>query len=234
MAAYNRVLRFWWPTGWPVVTGDSDTEIFSLSQARNNAVRKAKTDVVVICDADTIPDMNNVKAAVADPVGVCWPFTKYRILAPEYIDTPFRKLADVPYLNQWGGDGAAGVGGCLITTVDEFWRLGGQPPEFIGWGHEDTAFTFIVETLSTLRRLDGNIYAFEHNTDAAGYIEAKADSPGWDRNYARNRDLIDPYLRARKRPWLMREILRRRDAGTMFPYVGFADEGYAAIGPRFR
>jgi hypothetical protein len=130
MAAYQRVLEFWWPTGWPVITADSATEIFSLSQARNNAVAQAKTDVVVICDADTIPDMSNIKAAVADPVGVCWPFTIYRVLAPEHIEVPFKKLAEVPWLYQWGGDGANGVGGCLITTTGEYWRLGGQPPEF--------------------------------------------------------------------------------------------------------
>jgi glycosyltransferase involved in cell wall biosynthesis len=210
MDAYHRVLEFWWKTGWPVIPADSDTEIFSLSQARNNAVAQAKTDVVVICDADTIPDMTNIRAAVADPVGVCWPFTKYRVLAPEYLDVPFKKLADVPYLYEWGGDGANGVGGCLVATTREYWRLGGQDPAFIGWGHEDTAFTFVVETLSTLRRSPGNIYAFEHNTSAVGYTGAKADSPGWDRDYGRNEALMVPYRTARHRAWLMREVIKNR------------------------
>jgi glycosyltransferase involved in cell wall biosynthesis len=136
MAAYHRVREFWAQHfgRWPVITADSETEIFSLSQARNAGVKLAQTDVVVIADADTLPTPANVRAAVDDPAGVWWPFDCYRILAPEYVDTPLAELANVPYLNQWGGDGAAGVGGCIVTTVDEYWRLGGQPPEFIGWG----------------------------------------------------------------------------------------------------
>ncbi|MBV8292080.1 MAG: glycosyltransferase family 2 protein, partial [Mycobacterium sp.] len=54
--------RFWAETfpDWPVITEDSDTEIFSSSQARNNAVRKAATEIVVVADADTIPEADNV------------------------------------------------------------------------------------------------------------------------------------------------------------------------------
>jgi glycosyltransferase involved in cell wall biosynthesis len=213
--------------GIPMVTGDSDTEIFSLAQARNTAVEKADTDIVVICDADTLPDPDNIKAAVANPVGVCWPFDRYRIIDAQYVNTPFERLAELPHINAWNGDGINGVGGCLVTTQDEYWRLGGSPPEFIGWGFEDTAFTAIVATLSQAIRIPGNIYAFEHNTVAAGatenYIGAKADSPGWDRDNFRNRELCKPYVNANGRPWLMKEILRRREAGAMSPYVGFAD-----------
>lgn len=225
LAPFARVMQFWERTGWPVITADSDTEIFSLAQARNNAVEQAATDVVVICDADTIPVMANIRRAVAEPEGVCWPFTRYRIISTDYLQTPFPKLRGVPIINGWDGEGIAGVGGCLVCTRDEYWRLGGQPPEFIGWGWEDTAFTCIVETLSVARRLRGNIYAFEHNTNAENYGGAKADSPGWDRDNARNRALCDTYANAQGRPWLMRELLRRRAAGAMQPYIGF---GYTA------
>jgi hypothetical protein len=43
-------MDFWRQTGWPIVTADSDTHVFSASQARNNAVRQAKTGTVVICE----------------------------------------------------------------------------------------------------------------------------------------------------------------------------------------
>jgi hypothetical protein len=94
-----------------------------------------------------------------------------------------------------------------------------------GWGWEDTAFTCIVETLSEARRIPGHIYAFEHNTNAEEYVRAKADSPGWDRDVDRNRRLCDGYHNASGRPWLMRELLRRRAAGAMPPYIGFVDGG---------
>jgi SAM-dependent methyltransferase len=215
LAAFERVKKFWSMFGWPVITADSDTEIFSLSQARNNAVRQATTDVVVVSDADTLVDPLNVLRAVADPAGVWWPFTKYRILKPEYLDTPLAQLAGVPYVNTWDGEGTAGVGGCMVASAKEWWRLGGQPPEFIGWGWEDVAFTLVVETLSRARRLRGHVYAFEHNTNAERYVGATADSPGWDRTWSANEPLMKPYTHARGRPWIMREFLQRRDASPL-------------------
>jgi len=210
MAAFERVKAYWSLFGWPVVTADSDTEIFSLAQARNNAVRKAKTDVVVIADADTLPLPLLVLKAVAEPVGVCWPFNRYRIIDQKYLGTPLEQLAAVPHINTWDGAGIAGVGGCLICTRKEYWRLGGQPAEFIGWGWEDTAFTLVVRTLSEAKRLSGNIYAFEHNTYSADYIEARADSPGWDRDITRNRHLMAPYINADQSPWKMRAVLQQK------------------------
>jgi SAM-dependent methyltransferase len=220
LAAFKRVQEYWAMFGWPVITADSDTKVFSLAQARNNAVRQAETDVVVISDADTLVDPLNVLRAVAEPVGVCWPFTKYRILDPKYLDTPLSELASVPFINTWDGDGVAGVGGCLVATRKEYWRLGGQPPEFIGWGWEDTSFTSIVGTLSRVKRLEGSVYSFEHNQKpkhSTGsvhdtYVGAKADSRGWTRDVERNRELFQIYRVAQGRPWLMRAVLARRAA----------------------
>ena len=141
MAAFERVKEYWAMFGWPVVTADSDTEVFSLAQARNNAVKKAKTDVVVIADADTLPLPLLVLKAVAEPVGVCWPFNRYRIISQDYLHTPLEQLENVPHINTWDGAGIAGVGGCLICTRKEYWRLGGQPPEFIGWGWDCLLYT---------------------------------------------------------------------------------------------
>jgi hypothetical protein len=208
--AFNRVMDFWPGFGWPIITADSDTEIFSLAQARNNAVTQATTDVVIVADADTLIDPQNILTAVADPAGVWWPFTKYRILTNTYLNTPIEQLAHVPYVNTWDGDGIAGVGGCIITTQKEWWRLGGQPPEFIGWGHEDVAFTMIARTLSHVRRLPGHLYAFEHNTNAHRYINAKADTPGWDRDINRNKHLLGYYHCGDGRAWLMRELIAQR------------------------
>jgi hypothetical protein len=210
LAAFERVQAYWTQFGWPVVTADSETEVFSLAQARNNAVAQAKTEVVVIADADTVIDPLNVLRAAAEPSGVCWPFTKYRTIDQEYLDLPYEQLVTVPYLNTWDGEGVAGVGGCLITTRKEYWRLGGQPPEFIGWGWEDTAFTMVVRTLSRAKRAVGYLYSFEHNTDPDGYLDAKADSPGWDRDVRRNEYLIEPYRRCDQRPWMMRSLLKSR------------------------
>jgi SAM-dependent methyltransferase len=209
---FERMKAFWSAFGWPIITADSDTEIFSLAQARNAAVRAATTDVVIICDADTLIDPINVVRAVADPGGVCWPFTRYRILSRKYLRTPLADLPTVPHINTWDGEGTLGVGGCIITTRREYARLGGSPPEFIGWGWEDTSFTAVVATLSQVKRITGNAYAFEHNERARRYVGAKADSPGWDRDIGRNEELYRIYRTAAGRPWLMREVLKQRAA----------------------
>jgi hypothetical protein len=212
--AYQRVRAFWadYFPGWPVVTADSATEVFSLSQARNNAVRKATTSVVVIADADTLIDPANIHHAVNDPTGVWWPFEHYKILHPDHLATPFDQFADLPQINTWDGHGVAGVGGILVTTQTEFWRLGGQPPEFIGWGFEDTAFTIIARTLSQVRRLPGNLYAFEHNPIGPDYTYpgGTADTPGWDRDITRNQHLLNYYRPGDGRAWLMRELINQR------------------------
>lgn len=212
MAAFARVQEYWAMFGWPIVTADSDTKIFSLAQARNNAMRQAETDVVVLADADTLCDPLNVLRAVAEPVGICWPFTRYRILDLKYLDTPVHQLSSLPYINTWDGEGALGVGGMIIGKRSEFIRLGGQPSEFHGWGWEDTAFTSVVTTLSRVKRLTGHLYSFEHNTKAERYTGAKADSPGWDRDVSRNEKLFDIYRVAEGRPWVMRAVLVRRAA----------------------
>jgi SAM-dependent methyltransferase len=210
IAPFARIMDFWPMFGWPIITADSDTEIFSLAQARNNAVRQAKTDIVVISDADTLIDPLNVLRAAADPTGIWWPFDKYRVISPEYLDTPISELINVPHVNTWDGAGIAGVGGAIITSQKEYWRLGGTPPEFCGWGWEDTTFTLIARTLSTVRRLSGCVYAFEHNRDADRYIGARADSPGWDRDITRNKKLFDYYRPGDGRAWLMRELIAQR------------------------
>jgi hypothetical protein len=210
IAPFHRVTQFWNQFGWPIITADSDSEIFSLSQARNNAVQQATTNTIIIADADTLIDPANILHAAANPTGICWPFDTYHILSTKYLNTPFDQLPHTPHINTWDGDGSAGVGGIIVTTTTEYWRLGGQPPEFYGWGYEDTAFTMIARTLSTVRRLPGNVYAFEHNTLTSGYLGAPADSPGWDRDITRNQHLLRYYHIGDGRPWLMRELIAQR------------------------
>lgn len=187
---------------WPVIEADSDTKIFSLSQARNNACRQVETDIVVFCDADTIPPTESVKIAVADPVGVTWPHAIWRLIPAEYAEKPFNTFPNAPALVEYPN----GLGGVMVCTTEEYWRIGGQPPEFEGWGHEDRAFHIVAMTLSSFRRIGGVAYSIEHNQRLR-----VADSPEWHRDSRRNEDLMKPYEAASDNPWLMRELLKLRD-----------------------
>jgi hypothetical protein len=205
MAPYRKVRKFWRQTGWPVVTADSDTEIFNLSKARNNAVRKAKTEVVIVADADTIPPLDSVITAVNTPIGVIWPHERWVLIPAEYAKRPFEDFPQAPTIIEY----EKGLGGVMVTTAEEYWRVGGMPEEFEGWGFEDCAFHLIASTLSYFQRIGGTAYSINHNDE-----KDRADSPGWDRkgrHVSMNAGRIEPYMRAAGRAWLMREIIKQRD-----------------------
>lgn len=133
---YECIRRYWQENfpNIPVVTADGGDEIFNLGAARNNAVRQADTDVVVLCDADTCPPVDSIKAAVESPAGICWPHKVWSLIPPEYADRPFADFPHAPTLISY----ADGLGGCIVTTADEYWRIGGMPEEFRdGWGCAD-------------------------------------------------------------------------------------------------
>ncbi len=214
MAPFRRVMDFWRQTGWPIITADSDTEIFSASQARNNAVRLAETDTVVICDADTIPPMDNVLTAVADPVGVTYLHTTWRLIPADWVDRPLSEFPKAPVLKEFKDSFC----GAIVTTTTEYWRMGGQPEEFVGWGYEDTAFHLGVLTMSTFRRMPGITFSIEHN-----HPDGSTDTPGWSRDFSRNQELFERYRNSRNqelferyrnaegREWLMQELIKIRE-----------------------
>jgi hypothetical protein len=199
MAPFRRVMDFWRQTGWPIITADSATEIFSLSQARNNAVRQAETDTIIVCDADTIPPIDNVLSAVADPVGVTWPHTTWRLIPADWVDKPISEFPKAPAVLEHKNSPC----GIIVTTRTEYWRLGGHPEEFVGWGYEDTAFQLVVFTLSTFRRMPGIAFSIDHDDPDGG-----ADTPGWSRDASRNRELIERYRNAEGRKWMMRKLIK--------------------------
>ena len=184
MAPYRRVVQFWQQTGWPIVSADSDTQIFSAAQARNNAVRQAETETVILCDADTIPPMDNVLTAVTDPVGVTYLHEIWRLIPADWTDKPISEFPNAPVLKEF----TASFCGAIVTTATEYWRLGGQPEEFEGWGYEDTAFHLVVLAQSTFRRMPGVTYSFEHNDR-----DGNADTPGWSRDFDRNKERFELY-----------------------------------------
>lgn len=201
---YECVRRYWQENfpDWPVVAADGGEEIFNLGAARNNAVRQADADVVVLCDADTCPPVDSIRIAVEDPVGVTWPHKVWKLIPTEYADRPFTDFQDAPGLVEYED----GLGGCIVVTAEEYWRIGGMPEEFRdGWGHEDKAFMCVARTLSQFRRIGGTAFSIEHNQKLRF-----ADSPGWDRASMRNQKKYYPYEKADGNPELMREWLKMR------------------------
>jgi len=161
--AFEYVRKWWEDYGYHIILGDTDHEKFNLSAARNAAVKQATTGLVIVADADTIPDALALETAILACQrhgGVWWPFTEYRYLADtvkpgDILDanTPFDKT----YPNS--------VGGLMVIRRAEYWELGGYDERFTAWGGEDKAFEYAAAGLSSTHRVPGVVYAFNHYAD---------------------------------------------------------------------
>lgn len=149
-----------------IVLVDSPDAVFNLAQCRNlgMASRSDPDEVVVINDADTIPERESLRAAIdaASRSGrVHLPYTEYRWLGEAGTAEFF---AGGPL--EWCGfelvTGACS--GVYVTTARTWASHGGQDERFRGWGYEDAAWYLAHETLlgEPPRRHSGRVYALHH------------------------------------------------------------------------
>jgi hypothetical protein len=191
--AHTRIREFWHHHRFHVIEADSHPDLpFSLAEARNNAVHKVTTPQVIVADADALPDIAAIYAALEIKDGVIWPFTEYRHIPGHYADKADLMTAPVDriYRNS--------VGGILTTHTDTYWSMGGMDERFDRrWGYEDNAFRDVVTTLSVMHRTPGILFSFNHAADR----EMTHDNP--------NRWRADLYKYAAGTPGLMRELIKR-------------------------
>jgi hypothetical protein len=146
---------------------DTNHEQFCLAGCRNRAVWLAETcgyDVVVLADADTLPEPEPLHAAItaaADDNRVHLPYTEYRSLRRDGTDQaldgiPLDRCAHlvVPYATS----------GVYVTTPTTWWACGGQDERFQGWAPEDMAWLIAHRLLlgSEPARHEGRVYALHH------------------------------------------------------------------------
>ena len=196
LAAHERVRKFWQHFDFRVYEADSNqTRPFNLSHARNRAVKRAQAafaKVVIVADADAIPDIASVLAAVHDPVGVTYPYTTFKHIRGDWTDRADLLAAPVEqvYRNS--------VGGMFVTTVETYWDIGGMDERFEArWGYDDNAFAAAAETLSSIHRQPGMLLSFNHSADR----DMSTNNPNRIRNQL--------YQFARGNPALMRELIKR-------------------------
>lgn len=145
---------------------DSDDRLFNLSRARNLGVRSMADpdEVVVINDADTIPQREALLAAIESASGsglVHLPYTSYHWLGAQgtaaySAGTP---LEDCEFELVVGA-----CSGVYVTTPRTWSRHGGQDERFRGWGFEDAAWYLAHSTLlgEPPRRHPGAVFALHH------------------------------------------------------------------------
>ncbi|MFE3202231.1 glycosyltransferase family 2 protein [Embleya sp. NPDC059237] len=160
---------------------DSGHTPFSRAATRNHGIRRAAelgADVVVLCDADTLPDPDALHAAVEGAADgrLHLPHTSYRGL-DEQGTTDY--LCGAP-LAACGTElmMTGSTGGVLVVRPDAWALAGGMDERFTGWGCEDTAFLAAADTLLG--------HSVRHSAQLVHLWHPKDDGPGAgrDANYA--------------------------------------------------
>jgi hypothetical protein len=164
-----RLVESWYGDNLPqatIIKADAAGEPFNLAAARNQGMREAVwADVVILNDADTIPEINPLWEAInaCQETGVVHlPYTEYRSLrimgTQEYLRGIPPRACD--YLSV---DGACS--GVYVTMPETWWVHGGQDEAFRGWGFEDAAWMAAHKTLlgQPPYRHDGAVFAFHHD-----------------------------------------------------------------------
>lgn len=209
--AHQRCEQWWNDHGFTVVNADSTPgEPFSCSQARNNAARQAGTNIIVLADADTIPDsVDQISAAVdlltagADMV---YPFTRFVHIDKLWALKPGDEYKKAPIQQSY----ANSPGGIFVLHADTLWRYGGFDERFrpgvtasgACFGYDDTSFKLVAETLGTVKRVTGTAWSFNHATTTAG--KPDRDFSTTNPNLARHK----LYLYAAGKPDVMAELIR--------------------------
>jgi hypothetical protein len=207
VAAFD-ALRRWYAESIPdavIRTIDSDDEIFNLSRCRNLGVTAVgdPNEVVVINDADTIPELAPLLEAVAAAATsglVHLPYDRYHWLGATGTTQLFAGTPAVECHFELVHGARSGV---YVTTPATWWAHGGQDEQFRGWGFEDSAWYVAHETLlgEPPRRHSGAVYALNHE------LQARIGT-----QYDRNAERMDRYSAAASDPDAMRRLVYGVDA----------------------
>jgi hypothetical protein len=170
MAAFEAT-RAWYRANLPeatVQTVDSGDVPFNLARCRNvgMAAVASPDEVVIIGDADTIPEIGPLLEAIRDAAAdglVHLPYDHYQWLGAAGTAS-FFEGTDLPAI-----DATLVIGACsgvYVTTARTWATHGGQDERFRGWGFEDSAWYAAHTTLlgTPPARHRGNVYALHHET----------------------------------------------------------------------
>lgn len=184
--AFERVLA-WYARQLPelaVRTVDTDDEPFGLAACRNRAMLEAAPGtVVVIGDADTLPEPGPLRAAIeaARTSGlVHLPYDEYRWLGAG----GSAQLAAGTPLQDCAHEVVPGACSGVYVAMPSTWAAhGGQDEGFRGWGFEDAAWRLAHETLlgAPPVRHRGRVYALHHAPEQRAGTQYDANAARMER-----------------------------------------------------
>jgi glycosyltransferase involved in cell wall biosynthesis len=178
---------------------DSHHSDFNRSASRNLAINQnSDADVVVLCDADSIPEKEPLRDAIygAQTDGlVHYPFDTVNQLTM----TSTRRVGTVPLsalrvMQRYGPS----EGGCWVLRPETWWKAGGMDERISGWGQEDRAFQLTNHLLVGKPVIHpGNLYCLWH--DRGGIIFNPKDA-----------DILNSYMSMKDDFYSMRAYLNAR------------------------
>ncbi|MEV0830878.1 MULTISPECIES: hypothetical protein [Streptosporangiaceae] len=201
-------LRELLPDAWHI-DADSGHTPFSRAGSRNHGVRLAQdvgADVVVLCDADTLPEAEPLYAAIesAHDGLLHLPYTHFRGLSPQGTDaylagTPAH-LCVTELETDWS------TGGVLVAQPAAWWRAGGMDERFSSWGFEDSSLRIAADAiLGPSVKHEGTIAHLWHPSDI------DMSSPAYQANAA----LAARYVAAEGNPEQVRPIVAEHNPGVL-------------------
>jgi hypothetical protein len=197
LKAFKKVCE-WYQENLPeakVYLVDNGNETWEMSATRNLGVRLAEQDncdVIIINDADTIPQIGPLKEALEAAMTsnmIHNPYTIYCIFGKSETELHLEKNVPLDKLRFIAGDACSGT---IVFTPKAWWDLGGNDEKFIKWGYEDTAqdlVHFVIHGTKFIKH-NGNVFAFSHE------VQDRLEKPS--EQLLKNRSLYRRYLNVSK------------------------------------
>lgn len=196
-----------------MVFGVDMSPTFNRSAARNDAFARSSGDVLLIADADTVFNVDQIDAGLAlIDAGAPW-------VLPYRSDGGYVNLTQQATLAVLASDPGAYVAepsdpgdwelrltswaGLLLVPLAAYACVGGYDERFASWGGEDNAFALALDQLAgPHERVDAALLHLWHARNEGDFA-----NPGWPANEV----LLNEY-RAATTPEAMLQVIARTDA----------------------
>jgi predicted glycosyltransferase involved in capsule biosynthesis len=201
-------MRRYWVSHYPefeLIECDSGEEPFSRGNSRNVGVERSHGDVLVIADADTLVAHVDEAVRIAERGEWCLAYEQARYLAltQEATDALLKTDPTGPLrepIKSECREIITSYGGIQAMPRAAFDKVGGYCRGFVGYGGEDVAFMFAMDTLwSPHVRASGWAIAPKHPHPE----EERFQSPYWPANDA----LCKRFEHAYRNPSAMRHLV---------------------------